>query len=244
MANCVIEPGVAATVSSSENALKLIVANAYGLYTTKNKTKVKFLKEYSLTEQASIICVTETHLNPSIRDAEIGMEDHTVYRCDRSEGRPRGGVAIYIKENKSWSVDVLLCHSNSFVETLAVYVKALNLLLITIYRPPECDESKFKNSLQMLSGVIRGVGPPMPEVVIVGDLNCPHLNWETLTIAGAPTLERKQAEMLRQFMEEWCMVQFVDLPTRKNNILDVVITNNKDLVHSINMDKTIHSDHR
>ena len=78
--------------------VNLVLANAYGLYTKKDKSKVNFLKELAITEKASFICITETHLSPTIKTAEVKMEGYVLHRADRSADRRRGGVTVYVKE--------------------------------------------------------------------------------------------------------------------------------------------------
>ena len=234
---------MAPTTSADAANINLIVANVDGLYTQKMKSKAGFLKELAVTEDVAFICVSESHLNGAIRDAEVKMDGYTMYRADRTEGRRKGGVAIYVKDNSSWTVEVLVQHSNSYVETIGIYVRALNLFLLNVYRPPECDFDCFKESLNKIDTSIKKFPGSLPEVIIVGDLNLPHMNWSTLRVSGAPTAERGQAETLSALMEEWCLAQHVGVPTRGRNILDLVLCNNEDLVKDIRADKSSYSDH-
>ena len=56
--------------------------------------------------------------------------------------------------------------------------------------------------------------------------------------------ERRQAEMLINFMNEHLLTQTVTEYTRAGkSILDLVIVNNEDLIHSIQVNKTNFSDH-
>ena len=53
-----------------------------------------FVRQYKI----DILAVTETHLDDSIDDASIYIEDFIVYRNDRNS-RHGGGVALYVKNN-------------------------------------------------------------------------------------------------------------------------------------------------
>ena len=224
--------------------LILINANVDCLYPMRCKAKVGFLKEIAITEGASIICVTETHLKRTIVDAEVKMEGYSIFRSDRSEGRPRGGVATYVKDNPHWNTEVLIKHSNSFVEILAIHLRSLNLVVVNVYRPPECNPDCFKQSLDQVASTLISLPAPLPEVMVVGDLNFPHMDWSSGVVVDGPAEERRQAVILKSFMDDWCLRQYVDQPTREKNILDVVLCNNQDLIGEIRTEKTTFSDHR
>ncbi len=49
------------------------------------------------SNESLIIALTETWLTPSVVDAEISLNNFTVFRADRVETRRGGGVALYIK---------------------------------------------------------------------------------------------------------------------------------------------------
>ena len=43
-----------------------------------------------------------------------------VFRADYSQGRKKGGVAIYLKECMAAKAEVLVAHSNSYVELVVL----------------------------------------------------------------------------------------------------------------------------
>ena len=235
---------VATPKTGATSNIKLLVANVDGLYTFRNKTKVKFLEELCTSQNISFICVCESHLNPTIRDAEVKMNGFVLHRTDRSGGRRKGGVAVYVKECASWNAEVVISYSNSVVEMLGIYIREQNLLIIIIYRPPECEYRYFKDSLNKMNIFLSSLPAPLPEIIIAGDLNLPHVDWATVTTTDAPTVERLQAALLKDTMEDWCLSQYVRCPTRGRNILDVVISNNVNLIANITTEVTTHSDHR
>ncbi len=51
------------------------------------------------SNEPSIITLTETWLTPSVDDAEMFLNNVTVFRSDRAQTRRGGGVALYIKSN-------------------------------------------------------------------------------------------------------------------------------------------------
>ena len=230
--------------NAPKDYVNLMTANVYGLYTARVKCKVDFIRELAIAKDVSVICIQETYLSETIRDAEIAMDGYDLIRAERSADRGRGGVAIYIRENSSWNVEVLLRHSNSFVEVLGILVKPLNLFLINIYRPPKCPPVLFKEALNKVVDTLERLPAPLPEVVLVGDVNLPHMNWSEGRAVGGPAMEKRHAELMGKLMEDLYLSQYVTAPTREDNILDVVLCNNDELVEDIQIDKTSFSDHR
>ena len=57
------------------------------------------------------------------------------------------------------------------------------------------------------------------------------------------TVEKRQALRLLDFIDEHCLAQVIEKPIREN-ILDLILTNNEDLVHSTGVDDLGISDHR
>ena len=101
-----------------------------------------------------------------------------------------------------------------------------------IYRPE--GSSGFESVLSKVQRYTAKWAPPLPNVLVVRDFNFPQVNWTTGEISGGGKLrlERCSAQQLFSFNEQLCLMQLVDLPTRGSNILDLVLTNNCDMVHS------------
>ena len=122
---------------------------------------------------APYICLTETHLNPDILDAEISIKGYTLFRSDRV-GRTHGGVCIYVRNDLS--AEVLLRESNSFCDTLVLEIRQLNLLLVNMYRPPKCHEDMFLQSLEQIKKHLNNI--ENKDLLIHGDFNFPFLSYD------------------------------------------------------------------
>ena len=81
------------------------------------------------------------------------------------------------------------------------------------------------------------------DVLLMGDFNFPKIIWETNTLGGRTANEKAQGEILLNFISEYSMTQIVSAPTRQRNTLDLVITNNIHMMHSVLVTPTILSDH-
>ena len=114
---------------------------------------------------------------------------------------------MYIKE----FLDPIDCELITEHEMIGVVLKNLKreLYVYLVYRPPhqgvEKDESLYSN----LSTAAKD-----KFCIITGDFNCPRVNWKDMT---------GDAEGMRliDFASEELLTQWVEEPTRGNNILDL-----------------------
>ena len=74
---------------------------------------------------------------------------------------------------------------------------------------------------------------PMPNIIFTGDLNFPTIDWQIETADSGTHENQVQANAFLQFAQEQCLQQYIEEPTRKNNILDVFLTNNDQLIRQI-----------
>ena len=73
----------------------------------------------------------------------------------------------------------------------------------------------------------------------MGDLNLPILQWPSGRIEDGMMDEKQQAQALKTLMEDYFLEQIIQEPTRRNNILDLVMVNNPSMIHSYNVTPTI-----
>ena len=77
------------------------------------------------------------------------MDGFSIFRTDRNN-RIGGGVCLYV--NNLISCKILESYSNSTCELLIVKVVKLNqpnLVVINLYRPPNCNIDKFKDIIEI-----------------------------------------------------------------------------------------------
>ena len=187
------------------------------------------------------LALTETHLKGQY-DAEIWIENYTVLRTDRRK-RKGGGVALYIKNEVLYDHEKTVSFSDDVNDLLITTLVNENLIIILLYRPPDEKETsplKFNTIFNKIREYIEG---RQEDVLLIGDFNFPKIIWDTYTLGGRTTNEKAQGEILLNFVNEYSMTQFVSAPTRKKNTLDLVITNNAQMIHSVIITPTILSDH-
>ena len=218
-----------------------IYMNIRGLYPKSDQSKIPYLSDLAMQTNAPFICLTETHLTPNILDAEISISGYYLFRSDRKD-RSHGGVAIYVR--KDLAVKTAVNDSNSFCDSLILHIPQLNLVLMNVYRPPNCPEVIFNQTIEYLRNFLRNLeeyNNCANTYMLVGDFNFPFLKVgkETTTvnenIQNGCSSDRKQARTLLNFADEFFLEQYIKKPTRKRNILDLVFTNNHFLIHNYNM---------
>ena len=208
------------------------------------------------------ICLTETHLTPDVLDAEISIEGYNLFRSDRLN-RSHGGVCTYVRKDLAVASEIK--DSNSYCDVQILHIPQLNLIITNVYRPPNCPESMFVQTLQKVSSSLRSIeSQKAHDYLILGDFNFPFLNFKGSDIfdinenvlkntckhcieiehCSHTTSERRQAQNLLNLASEFFLQQHISKPTRKHNILDLVFTNNHYLINNYHMIVNNHlSDH-
>ena len=188
--------------------------------------------------------LTETHLKPYHFNAEIDIQGYNVVRADRHIIK-KGGVAIYL--HKDLVIDKSYTYTDKYCQAAAIYNNKHNLLIIGVYRPPPgrtpAEETSFTACLNALQEII--TEHEGADIQIHGDFNFPNISWNTRDIdkKNRSTCEQNSAKKLLAFMQKNLLVQLVSEPTRNENTLDLLLTNNDHAVHSINIEKVNFSDH-
>ena len=234
--------------------------NVQGLVTiSQPQEKVEMLRDLMNEERPLFLALTETWLYEH-KEAEVHIEDYTIYRKDRplrreigGRGRHVGGVALYI--DSSWLPDSkeILGYSNSVVDVLAVYSKRENILIAVLYRQPERKESEeyrssctdFVEPLQKLEEAIAKYSNPETEIQVLGDFNMPKADWDLgKHKEGADSDEKMLIANTQELCEKILLQQIIIIPThRQGNTLDPMFTNKPERIHSQWARETVLSHH-
>ena len=207
----------------------MISLNIQGLRLEKDFTKNVQLSDKSTIENALIVALTETWLKPDILDAEIDLKGFNTFRADRSE-RSRGGACLFVRNDLS--AVPILSYSNDVVEVVGAKVRELEALVFSVYRPPDTQRSEWRDGLEKISEAIRfgqAHSDKFSRIFIMGDLNMPTCRWNSEGGLESNHRDSQEAD-LKDFFQENYLIQTVLKPTRLNNILDIVMTNDRSLV--------------
>ncbi|CAH8564354.1 unnamed protein product [Schistosoma intercalatum] len=165
--------------------------------------------------QPSVIMISEAWTNSNISDRSISLDNYSLYRSDRLNGRG-GGCLIYAHS----SLNSLLCDMpelNKLKDSVWIVLKPSNsvtLLLGCVYRQPNAsiDEIAVLSEVFTLASSLSFTGK-----LICGDFNMPEISW-------LPVKAPRRHESFIECLELGQWTQYVDSPTRHQNILDLVFT--------------------
>ena len=205
---------------------------------TKHKL-VDFCEEH-INDEIPVISICESWLKPHVSDAQIYIKNYQIIRQDR-EKRDCGGVVLYIHN----SLPITTSHyfDDNICEAVVAYVKSIKTIFISIYRPPDTPIKNFEKLIQFMQHHIKSISNDEHlDIHIMGDFNLPEMPWNN---SGSEIKSlSKSGLLLQNFMEENFLSQYVNVPTRKNNILDLFLSNNINLVLQCKAVDTSLSDHR
>ena len=115
----------------------------------------------------------------------------------------------------------------------------MHTIVALLYRPsdsPDVDFSKIMKELQNCID-IHSSGDRTPDIHLMGDFNLPEYNWKTGNISAGSSYQA--CVKLQDFMGCNFLNQLVMEPTRGNNTLDLILTNNPRITIETNVGKPI-----
>ena len=211
----------------SEKGYRCVCLNARSIVNKKNELNI-------MVEDIDphIIGITESWANTDISDAELGLTGYVMFRKDRI-GRRGGGVILYVKESIQ-AYEIKLEREADCDE--AVWCKIVSgnskLTVRLVYRSPninEEDNTKMKTAIKEVS---KG------ECIIMGDFNHGHIQWNSLESTGI------EDQPFLFLIQDSFLTQHVLEPTRGENVLDIVLSSQKELVDNVKIFEPLgNSDH-
>ena len=216
------------------------------------KTKIGYLELLAQVENTQIICVSETWLKDGMEDAEIKIKGYNIIRTDRLD-RGGGGLAFYVHQNITPIVH--LSFSNSICEALVIRIPEHKTVYFAVYRPPNFKDSDvlaFQEVLERVNTSLNELAHLTPgcsgNIIGFGDFNLPKLNWFSEGFPMIPGNSGNSHDIYKAFIDfaqNNFLTQTITTPTRGNNILDLVLTNNESLLGPyktlVNKDLTDHN---
>lgn len=229
--------------------------NIQGLKPKTVPSKVPYVRDLLKENNQLFIGLSETWLKDH-KEAELLFDNYKIFRSDRVRkkssvrGRDSGGVAFYVRNDLAQSMEKVLEFSNGVVEALCLYSKEENLFLCVVYRQPDNTfhghpslNTQFKEMLNEVQKCIMQVGEKFSDIIIGGDFNLPRIHWHdgsSLPLSLCPKSVREMNATLESFSSHLFLKQVVNKPTHKDgNTLDLVLTNNTDLISDIEFNDTL-----
>ena len=228
---------------------KFIYQNIRALVSENSRRKIDYFNEYVLENKIIIMNFTETWLSNNIQE-EANINGYNIFRGDRKYFK-QGGTAIYLQDKIE--SNLMASYSKNKCEMVAIKVLSLNLVNIVTYRPPHTKMLDFKPLMNKVEEVLNGLEKPDPMIIWSGDFNFPFVQWKECLSGGstwdfntrinASADEREQFRCLMNLCCNFNLIQIIDKPTRGNNILDLVFTNELDVFSSTEISQSALSDH-
>ena len=213
--------------------LKGLVINARSMKSqhkvgTSRVSNLDRVQDLVCSEHADIVLISETWLNANILDQELfPLSDFTVFRKDRKD-RNGGGVLIAAKANSFKSMREYVPDSENLKDLELVCAEMTTfcnkkVLFCSIYWPDPDDDTgcwleKFNIFLDYASETYENM-------VIGGDLNLSKISWDSLE----NTTGTKEVAFL-EILNDHFLTQLNFIPTRRDRVLDLVVTNVPDRV--------------
>jgi len=147
---------------------------------------------------------------------------------------------LALVSNRIHSYQVLIPRHFSLVEIecFEVVTSSDVFRFIVVYRPPEFN-TIGRDYMRSLYDCLCFLSDTKHTVIIVGDFNLPHIDWSKIT-APADYIHSS----FLQFCNNYGFTQFVDAPTRDDNVLDLVLSNDLYILSSIDVAEPFsNSDH-
>ena len=195
------------------------------------------------TSCVAILAVIEPWLKKHITDAQVNLPNYQTLRSDRKLSA-RGGAMLYI--HNTLPTSKVNTYDDNICEAVICNIDSENLIVAAVYRPPNTPEESFKNMLNFLqTHISKESNQKHKDLLILGDFNLPCIRWNTsLPASYQNKIMTECADILKTFMDTNMLTQYIHQPTRLNNILDLVLSNNSHLVKHVEIKDTELSDHR
>ncbi len=92
------------------------------------------------------------------------------------------------------------------------------LTIGTVYIPPKQHATDDTALYEEISSITQN-----KEAVIIGDLNCPSIDWNSM-------YGDQEGKRLVEMVEDTCLTEIVNQKTRENHLLDLVLVTDPDLI--------------
>jgi len=241
-----VEPGPVLP-SYGEDLCSVYLLNTQGLSphaTGNSKWKLPYIAGNVLHEGGlfkPFMAISESWLKSRINDAQIIVPNYTPYRADRQ--KRKGGGALLLVHNSILVADVQY-FDNTVCEAVICTIPSMGAVVSSIYRPPDTTCEEFTPLLQFLDSYLAdSLSDKISDTLFLGDLNFPGIDWSQLTYTRTTKDRNASCEKMIDFVSDHLMTQCINKPTRGDNILDVLLTNNDRTIGCTKSTETCLSDH-
>ena len=181
-------------------------------------------------ENPDVIGISETWLSNDISNETLGLSDYNVFRADRGGGNdPHGGVLIGVR-NK-FQAKCVVSDPNFETVIASLQVNHTCIKIVTCYRTP----SMIISENNLFVDFLRSKLERDDKYVMMGDFNYPGIQWSNFSASN------QFENSFVNFVNENCLHQHVQEPTRGENILDLVLSSDADQISNLKVGCTFSS---
>ena len=205
--------------------------------------KLNELKTCAELYEPHVICITETHLMQEVLDAEIQLNNYTIFRKDRVDGKEGGGSAVYVHNGLTAAPITSFNAPDSFA--IRVNHTVCPLVLVCVYRSQALTSA---GNREIINQVMKLQVPNDHELVVVGDWNLRDVCWDTGVVKGPKDTTNKLLVLQKNFLEmfhnkglHWLLDNSkitrrrIVNGTLQESRLDQVLVTNPALVHNVSL---------
>ncbi len=192
-------------------------------------------QELTIDNKYNVLAMTETHLANHISDNDLSINNYQIFRKDRN--RHGGGVCIYVENSIAASRLPHLEQDNIDMLWLKLNFNAKVIYFGVCYRPPGQSVQDRKDFLDLLESHLEQVLAlcrNSHSLILTGDFNDRTTDWHSAH------LESELGQDLYNLTNNLYLQQLINEPTRNNNILDLLFTNNPALLTDTGVLDPIH----
>ena len=203
-----------------KNALNCMYTNARSMMNLNKRDEIELLLK---THEIDILGITESWAHKDIEDAELNINGFTMLRKDRNNADKIRGVGVILcckdelgavrefedRENKSETIWAKIVDQDGD----EVYIGLC-------YRSPTATEEDVKSLFEQITHFSNYT------TIIMGDFNYRDINW--IEMESGPN-----GKEFLELVEDCFLFQHVDIATRGNNILDLLLTTEKNMVDEV-----------
>ena len=178
--NHTIQQGQTTTNAHYKKQLRIMIVDCHSLISDKKKVDLHELIE---TYKPNIILGTESHLDNTLASNEVFPDQFKKpYRKDRKLGEGR----VFLAVDSTYITSEITPSTNCETVWCKVNIQGSHPLYIgTFYRQPNSDIDKLEKLEKMISSITE-TQHTLPNIILGGDFNLPHINWQSTTVNTNP----------------------------------------------------------
>jgi hypothetical protein len=213
----------------TQKTFKIMLVNIQSI-----KNKFNILKAHIISKKYDLIAITETWINTKSGDflGEYVINGYKMIAKDRSNRRG-GGVLLYVRDHILYK-KIDIGNEIDNIDKVGIEIKNdenKKIIIALYYRPPAQSDETDRQIIRDFEQL----NEQCSDLIILGDFNLPCRKW-------GERYQSNTGKMLYEYINDSGLEQLITKPTRKNNILDLIITSDNNLISAIQFGE-LFSDH-